>query len=114
MNKKEEFKKIINFYLIIKYFPEDSKEYKSALEVLKVGSPYTCCSCGNKSGLSFLEPKHDCRKPMYNKSHIPHEKYMIDKCEEYGWDWKKVDKHFQELVKKRCVLDRLDGKGGAE
>ncbi|KKK41779.1 hypothetical protein LCGC14_2510850, partial [marine sediment metagenome] len=44
IKQKEEFKKIINFYLIIKYFDKESKEYKSAFEVLKVGSPYTCYS----------------------------------------------------------------------
>ena len=99
IKQKEEFKKIINFYLIIKYFDKESKEYKSAFEVLKVGSPYTCCSCGNKSGLSFLEPKHDCRKPMYNKNHIPYEDYLIKKCDEYGWDFKKVETYFQSKIK---------------
>ena len=104
MNRKKEFEKVINFYLVIKYCPEDSKEYKSALEVLKAGSIYTCCSCGNKSGLSFLEPKHSCKNPMYNKKHIPFEKYMKLRCEEYGWNWEKVNIHFKKVLGVRGLL----------
>ncbi len=112
MNRKEEFKKVVNFYLIIKYFDKDSKEYKSAFEVLKFGSPYTCMICKNKSGLSFIEPEHDCRKPMFNKKHIPHEDYLIKKCDEYEWDWKKIINHFEELARKNKieVQKRKNGK----
>ena len=101
MNKKEEFKKIVNFYLIIKNFNKDSEEYKSAYEILKTGSPYTCCSCNNKSGLSFIEPKHICSFPMFNKNHIPYEEYLIRKCDEYGWSWRKVEDCFRKLVLKK-------------
>ena len=41
---------------------------------------------------------------MYNKTHIPYENYMIEKCEEYGWDWKKANKHFQEIVKNKLGI----------
>ena len=29
---------------------------------------YTCFRCGNRVGLSFIEHKHSCSNPMFNKS----------------------------------------------
>jgi len=29
--------------------------------------PYTCMSCGNKTGWSWIEPKHNCNNPMFDK-----------------------------------------------
>jgi hypothetical protein len=29
--------------------------------------PYTCMGCGNKTGWSWIEPKHNCRNPMFDK-----------------------------------------------
>ena len=44
------------------------------------------------------------RNPMYNKKHIPYEKYMIGRCEEYGWSWKMIEKQFEEILKKRGLI----------
>ncbi len=34
----------------------------------RIRAPYTCLRCGSKIGLSFIEGKHDCNKPMFNKN----------------------------------------------
>lgn len=99
MNKEEAFKNTLNFYLIVKYFNEETQEYKDAFEVLRISSPYTCMCCGNNSGLSFVEPKHNCRFPMFNKNHIPNEEYLKKKCAEYGWSWDKLEAYFQNKTK---------------
>jgi len=99
INWKGEFKKIVNFFLITKYFDKESKEYKDCFEILKQASPYTCCSCNNKSGLSFIEPKHNCKFPMFDKEHMPIEEYLIKRCDEYGWSWEKIDEYFKTKTK---------------
>jgi len=30
-------------------------------------APYECLHCGNKVGLSWIESKHNCNKPFFNK-----------------------------------------------
>lgn len=104
MNKKEEFKKLINFYFNCKLSHKNSRRYKQAFEILKCGSPYTCCSCGNSSGLSFLEPKHSCNNPMYNKNHMPREEYLSKRCEEYGFNWNLIIEKFEKLLNGANVL----------
>ncbi len=101
---KKEFFQMVNFYLIWKYCGVDSKEGKSVLESFKAGSPYTCCSCKMKSGLSFLEPKHDCRSPMFDTNHIPNGDYLKKKVSELGYSWDKLIKHFEGLMKIKLNL----------
>lgn len=98
MNKKEEFKKVINLYFNCKLSHKESQRYKQAFEVLKSGSPYECCGCGNNSGLSFLEPKHNCKNPMYDKNHMPREEYLSERCKEYGFDWDLIMEKFGRLI----------------
>lgn len=43
-------------------------------QAIKRSCPYTCLKCGHKTGLSAIEPRHDCKKPMFTK-----EGYPIDK-----------------------------------
>lgn len=89
---------MVNYYLIWKYYGEGSKERKSMLKIFKEGSPYTCCSCESRSGLSFLEPNHDCANPMFHNNHMPNEDYLKNKVRELGYDWNKLIKYFEDLV----------------
>lgn len=43
--------------------------------------PYTCMSCGCKTGWSWIEPKHNCKNPMFDKNGKINLKYIdtIDK-----------------------------------
>jgi len=33
----------------------------------QTNAPYECMRCGNKSGWSWIEPKHNCNNPMFDK-----------------------------------------------
>lgn len=38
-------------------------------------APYECLRCGNKVGLSWIEPKHNCKEPYFNKDGSITQKY---------------------------------------
>lgn len=40
----------------------------SGLAGKQTNSPYTCLRCENKVGFSWVEPKHDCNNPMFDKN----------------------------------------------
>lgn len=46
------------------------KTYKPNVQGWKgkqTASPYICMSCGHKTGWSWVENKHDCNNPMFDK-----------------------------------------------
>ena len=41
---------------------------KTGLDLTEITDcPYTCLHCSNKVGWSWIEPKHDCSRPMFDK-----------------------------------------------
>lgn len=61
-----------------------------ALDVIKSGAIYTCSNCGHKTGLSFIESKHDCSNPMFDKEGMPLEQGIIAECTRRNIDFEKV------------------------
>lgn len=58
------------------------KEHKPNVHGLKeenqTNSPYTCMRCEHKTGWSWIEPKHDCRNPMFDKEGNLNPNYQED------------------------------------
>ena len=78
---------------------KESEQLKQlGIKFFKVAAPYTCMSCGNKSGLSFIEKKHLCTNPMFDKSGIPILSRVIEICDEKGLNF--------ELIKKSVIINK--------
>lgn len=43
-----------------------------------IRAPYTCIQCGHKVGLSFIEKRHNCKHPMFDKEgNLPNDPIMF-------------------------------------
>jgi len=52
--------------MCLKHIKEESPEVTN-WKGKQTRCPYTCMSCGNKTGWSWIEPKHNCNNPMFDK-----------------------------------------------
>ena len=94
MTKKQNFIRFVQIYSSYlmkddeRLTKEESEDLKKTAEnFFKSSAIYTCCGCGNKSGLSFIESKHSCKNPMFDKNAIPQMQRVIEECEKYGLDF---------------------------
>ena len=97
MTKKVEFIGFVKIYCsyLLKEDNRLNKEQSKKLEkygidFFNTSAPYTCCSCGNKSGLSFIENKHFCKNPMFDKKGIPILSRVVEECNRYGLNFEKI------------------------
>ena len=97
MTQKQDFIRFVQIYCssLLKDDNRLSKKeseqlIKNGTKFFKVSAPYTCMGCGNKSGLSFIEKKHVCTNPMFDKDGIPILSRVIEVCDEKGFDFEKI------------------------
>jgi len=70
---------------------EESKDLdKRGVDFFKTSAIYTCCSCGNRVGLSFIEKNHSCINPMFDRDIIPIESRVIEECDSLGLNFQKI------------------------
>ena len=65
---------------------------EEAIKFFKGTAIYTCMQCGHRSGLSFVENKHDCKRPMFDKEGIPIHEGVIYQCKLRALDFDKIKK----------------------